>query len=237
MEINAKNSKLYIYGDYLSQPFRSIVCFCKIAKIPFEIKFVNIGRGEHLSEDYKKINRYGKIPSIKIIKENGEEFSMGESCSILRFLSEYYNVDSSLYPKDDIYRRAKIDQWLDWHHLNSRFALMNLVFKNVFQEKLQKFGVNKEAYETSEMVGKVLGFLNKILKETNFIVDDKISIADLIIACEIHQLYLTNYDISKFEYVSSYLKKINSIKEISEVNDTMGKISSKLKLNYAAPKF
>jgi glutathione S-transferase len=79
--------------------------------------------------------------------------------------------------------------------------------------------------------------LNKILKETNFIVDDKISIADLIIACEIHQLYLTNYDISKFEYVSSYLKKINSSKEISEVNDTMGKISSKLKLNYAAPKF
>jgi glutathione S-transferase len=229
--IQNKNSKLYIYGDYLSQPFRSLICFCKLNNIPFETKFVNIAIGEHMTEDYKKINRLGKIPCIKLIKQNGDDFSMGESCSILRFLSNCYNVDEKWYPKNDIYRRTLIDQWMDWHHLNTRFSMMNHVFGNVFQKKFEEKGIIKKAFDTKDMVHSVLGFLNKILGERKYIVDNEISIADLIIVCEMNQLYLIKFDFSKYENVVEYLKRMNSIKEIRQVNEIFEKIAKKIKLD------
>lgn len=225
-------NNLTLYGDYLSQPFRSIACFLKLNKIPFETKFVNLAIGEHMSEDYKKINPFGKIPAISLSQEN---FKMAESCSILRFLASYYKTDEKWYPSKNPFRRALIDQWLDWHHTNSRLAFSNLVFSKLFQPVLEKKGIKRETFKTENMVPKVLSFLDKILKTRKYIADDEISIADLIISCEINQLYLLNYDFSDYNNLKNYLERINSIKEISEVNQTFASICDKLKIKNSIP--
>jgi glutathione S-transferase len=231
------NKNLTVYGDYLSQPFRSIICFCKLANIDYDVKFVNLGRGEHLTEDFKKINPYGKIPCIVLKKENGEEFKLAESCSILRFLAEYYKIDNNWYPKDP-FRRALVNQWLDWHHSNTRFASSNYAFRNVFGKRLEQLGVKvRETYDTTDMIPKVLGFLDKILSKRKFIVDDEVSIADLILVQELNQLHLANYDFSNYEKLDKYMKNVNSIKEVKEVNNQFENIAKKIKLNFPSAKF
>jgi len=233
---NKKNSStsILIYGDYLSQPTRSVVAFCKINDISFEFKFINIAKGDHLTQEYSKINELKKIPAVLIKTEDGKEFYVSESCTILRFLSNYYEVDEKWYPRLDMFRRAKIDQWLDWHHLNTRYALSNYVFGKVFAKKIK---ANIKLNDTYEMVGKVLSFLNKILQKRKFIVDNEISIADLIIACEINQIILTDYDLTNFPSLVEYLNSINSIDSLKEVNQTFESIASKVSIKLNKPKF
>ena len=170
-----------------------------------------------------------------ILKTNGKDFTLAESCAIIRFLSDFYKVDEKWYPRQDVFRRALIDQWLDWHHNNSRFAAMNYVFSKVFKPIFDSRGLKTSVYETYSFLLKVLNFLNKILKERKFIVDDIISIADLIIASELNQLILTDFDFSKFSYVKEYLDRINSLKELEEVNENLMKFKTRInkKLNNA----
>ena len=46
-------------------------------------------------------------------------------------------VPEYLYPKEDLVRRAFIDQYLDWHHSGLRACTTKLVFKKYFA-KLRK---------------------------------------------------------------------------------------------------
>lgn len=56
---------LKLYYDLLSQPGRAVYIFLKASNIPFEKKLINLGKMEHLSSDYQKINPFKKIPSIQ----------------------------------------------------------------------------------------------------------------------------------------------------------------------------
>jgi glutathione S-transferase len=89
--------------------------------------------------DFKTLNFcYFGFDEIKTeLNKEGEEkkFNLAESCTILRFLSDYYNVDEVWYPRNDKFRRALVDQWLDWHHLNSRFAFSNYAFNKLFKKR------------------------------------------------------------------------------------------------------
>jgi len=225
-------SKLTIYGDFLSQPFRAVISFCAVNKIENKVQFVNLFKREHLAEDFKKINIYGKIPAI-VLSTKEKEFNLSESGAILRFLSDYFKVEEKWYPREDRFRRAEIDQWLDWHQSNTRLALSNYFFKNTFLKKLEAAGIKRKVFETEEMVQKVLQFLNKILKDKKYIVDNEISIADLIISSEINQLCLMNYDFSKVPNVQSYLERINRIPEIKDVNSRAIKIAKKINIRSA----
>jgi len=236
MESTTPKSSLEIYGDLLSQPMRSIIAFCKLNRIPYEYKPINIAIGEHLTEEYEKINPYKKIPAI-ILKTKEKEFNLAESCAIIKFLSDYNKVDEKWYPRQDVFRRALIDQWLDWHHNNTRFAAMNYVFSKVFKPLFDSRGLKTSAYETYKFLLKVLNFLNNILKERKFIVDDYISIADLIITSELNQLILTDFDFSKFSYVKEYMDRINSIKELEEVNENLLKFKTRINKKHSNAKF
>ena len=107
---------LKIYADYASQPSRAVIAFCNINKIPFTLVETRVGKMEHLSEEYKKINRAKLVPAIKEInKATGEEWTLSESHAIMRYLATSRKVPNHWYPSD-IVKRSKVDQYLDWHH-------------------------------------------------------------------------------------------------------------------------
>ncbi|XP_017877016.1 glutathione S-transferase theta-1-like [Ceratina calcarata] len=56
---------LKLYYDLLSQPSRALYIFLKVCNIPFEGKLVNLGKGEHLTSEYKKVNPFQKVPAIE----------------------------------------------------------------------------------------------------------------------------------------------------------------------------
>ncbi|KAK1265896.1 Glutathione S-transferase T2 [Acorus gramineus] len=89
--------KLKIYADRMSQPSRAVLIFCKLNKIDFEEIRIVLLKGQHRTPEFKEINPMGQVPAIV-----DGRFKLFER-----------------YPAD-LFKRAKINSILDWHHSNLR---------------------------------------------------------------------------------------------------------------------
>ena len=76
---------LKLYYDLLSQPSRALYIFLKVCNIPFEEKPTNIGKGEHLSPEYKKVHPFQKVPAVQ---HNG--FNMMERYYFMTYIFFYF---------------------------------------------------------------------------------------------------------------------------------------------------
>jgi glutathione S-transferase len=220
-------TNLIIYGHPISQPTRSVLLFCALNKIKYDFVLIDLAKGEQYSDEYKKINPLSQVPTIKITHE-GKEHIIRESCTILRFLSEYYKVDAKWYSPNCIFRRAQINTWLDWHHSNTRYVLGNYVFGLVFTPMFKANGINVEAADTKAKIPGVLSFLNKELEKRAYLADIEISIADLLISCEINQLELVHYELKEYPKLVEYLEKLNSLPEMKEINKSLYELKGQL---------
>lgn len=221
-------SKLTIYGDMLSQPTRAVLVFCKLTKIPYDFSPVYLNKGEQFKEEFKKINPLSYVPAIKLVDSNKKEFTLSESHAIIRFLSVYYLVEDKWYPRQNLYRKALVDQYLDYHHLNTRFVFSNKFFKTFFGPLLEKKGKKPRGYDVEERLPILLTHFDTLLGKQKYIVDNQISIADLLFTCEVNQLVLISYDLSKYNNLGNYLKTMNELPEMIEVNVIIEKLKNKI---------
>lgn len=220
--------KLYLYLDLMSQPARSVLGFCLLNKIEHEIIDVYISKGMNRGEDYLKINPHGEIPAIKLVEDDGKEFILYESCTILRFLSYYYKTDEHWYNRQDIKRRALIDQYLDWHHSNTRKNLAPYFFNNFAIPKFLEFGIKvPKVYHDEKEMNIVLKYLDWRLKNPKYIVDDTISIADLMLYNELIELLPTKFEYNNYPNISKYIDVISDNSEIKKANSVLKKACEK----------
>ncbi|KAF5290518.1 hypothetical protein FQA39_LY03622 [Lamprigera yunnana] len=180
-----------LYFDALSQPSRALLILLQTSKIPFTKCPVNLGKGEHLTEEYKNnVSRFQKLPVI-----SHGEYRLTESIAILRYLSREAEIPANLYPKDSK-EQARVDEYLEWQHLNIR-AMCSLYFIKKFVEPLLT-GVEADkqkidAYER-RMITCLDDFENLWLKSGPFITGDKLTAADIWAACEVEQPRIAGYD-------------------------------------------
>ncbi|EFA80226.1 hypothetical protein PPL_07051 [Heterostelium album PN500] len=59
-------SKIIMYGDLMSQPCRAVAWVMIYGNIPYELKLLQVLKGETRTDEYKKINPFGKIPTLKV---------------------------------------------------------------------------------------------------------------------------------------------------------------------------
>ncbi|XP_017877162.1 glutathione S-transferase theta-1 [Ceratina calcarata] len=181
---------LKLYYDLLSQPSRALYIFLKVCNIPFEGKLVNLGKGEHLTSEYKKVNPFQKVPAIE---HNG--LNMFESVAILRYLSREFKLSDHWYPKESK-SQLKVDQYLEWQHLNTRFncgsyfriqyLIPLLTGQPASEETLSKY--------KRHMIESLDDLENVWLKENDFLTSSEISIADILGSCEVEQVRITGYN-------------------------------------------
>lgn len=55
---------LIYYFDLMSQPCRALYIFLKKASIPYQAHQVALRKGEHMTNEYAKINPFKKVPAI-----------------------------------------------------------------------------------------------------------------------------------------------------------------------------
>ena len=94
--------------------------FCLLTKIPFTLKLVRLFLSNdefRHSEEYRRISPLGQVPAI----QDGD-FTLVESHAIMQYLAVSRNVADHWYPKD-LQQRAKVDQYLHYHHTNTRTFL------------------------------------------------------------------------------------------------------------------
>ncbi|XP_031833176.2 GST-containing FLYWCH zinc-finger protein [Nomia melanderi] len=85
--------KLYSVSD--GPPSLSCRQALKALGVEYELVDVDFGKGEHMTEEYEKLNPQKEIPVLV-----DGDLIMGESNAILQYLGDKYDKDEKLYPKD-----------------------------------------------------------------------------------------------------------------------------------------
>ncbi|WCJ26261.1 Glutathione S-transferase T1 [Euphorbia peplus] len=179
--------KLKVYGDRLSQPARTVILFCKVNGIDFEEIRIELVKRQHLTPEFKEINPLGEMPAIVDGK-----FKLSESHAILIYLASVNpGVADHWYPAD-VYKKAKIQSVLDWHHRNSRTAALYL-FNTVLAAQYDLPLDPQAAAEAQKILCSSLSKIESIWLTGSgpFLLGEKQpSVADLSLVCELMQLEL-----------------------------------------------
>nr|XP_006822361.1 PREDICTED: glutathione S-transferase theta-1-like [Saccoglossus kowalevskii] len=191
---------LELYIDELSPPCRSVLLFCEANVILYEKNILNIvkGRsnkvfwclkgstcGDTWSETFYQINPQNKVPAIKDIL-----FCLGESVAILKYLAAKYNTVDHWYPQD-LQKRARVDEYLAWHHGNTRKDVAFLYWTEVVIPIVSGTEINQQRLENAvtafkATLDRVENTYSIFLKDQKFLCGDDITLADIMAVPEVH---------------------------------------------------
>jgi GST-like protein len=139
--------------------------------VPYEVKYVNIGKGEQFEPSFLKIAPNNRMPAI-IDPEGpgGQPISIFESGAILQYLGRKFG---KFYPADER-ARVEVDQWLFWQMGGlGPMAGQAHHFRNYAPEKIP-YAIKRYTDE----VNRLYGVMNKRLADRDFLGGDY-SIADM----------------------------------------------------------
>jgi GSH-dependent disulfide-bond oxidoreductase len=140
---------------------------------PYEVRYVNIGKGEQFAPDFLKIAPNNRMPAIVDPEgPGGEPISVFESGAILQYLGRKFG---QLYPQDER-KRVAVDQWLFWQMGGlGPMAGQAHHFRQYAPEQVP-YAIERYTNE----VNRLYGVMNKRLADRPYLADEY-SIAD--IAC------------------------------------------------------
>ncbi|GMH40943.1 hypothetical protein BSKO_08847 [Bryopsis sp. KO-2023] len=175
-----------LYVDLLSQPCRACALFCRLTSLPVEEVKVHLGKGEHQEPWYKEKNPLGKVPFY----EEADGFGLAESAAILSYLAELHEdiVPDHWFPKD-LKRRAKVNSVCHWYQTALRpgaaYTVRLLILKHGASATRMDF---VDHYH--QLLNDSLRVMDThFLSDSPFLCGDMPSIADLLCACELDQLF------------------------------------------------
>jgi glutathione S-transferase len=160
--------------------------------VKLNLKLIDYDKKEHHTPEYLKINPQHTVPTLV-----EGDFKLWESRAIMVYLVEKYSTNESLYPKD-LQTRALVHQRL-YFDMGSLYEAVGEVYWPIFegasisQEKLKK-------------LNEVVAFLEGFLDGHDYVVNDKITIADISIAVSISCAEAFDFDFKPFPKVAKWLE-------------------------------
>jgi glutathione S-transferase len=162
--------KLKLYGIASSTcTGRVLVTLFEKGVEDFELKVVNVRKGEGKTPEHKSLQPFGLIPVL----QDGD-LTLFESRAIIRYIADKFQGQGTpLYGKTPT-ERAVVEQWLEVEAQNFNAACRDSL------KYAAASPVNEENLAQSlEKLGKVLDIYEARLSKTEFLAGDFISLADL----------------------------------------------------------
>ncbi|XP_011677612.2 glutathione S-transferase theta-1 [Strongylocentrotus purpuratus] len=181
---------IQLYVDLRSQPCRAVVMFLKLTDIPHELQYIDIFAGEHKKPEFADKFPLETLPGLK-----DGDFYLGEMVAIFRYLINKYadKIKDNWYPKD-MKSRARVNEYIAFHHTGTRGKCMALFVAEVFDPVVDQEKVKTEAENLKQGLDKIEG---SFLKDNDFLCGNEISIADIMAVCEFAQFTVNGRDIFK----------------------------------------
>jgi GST-like protein len=169
--------------------------------VPYDVRFVVIGRGEQFKPEFLKISPNNRIPAI-IDPEGpgGAPISVFESGAIMMYLGRKF--DSPLYPADER-RRVAVDEWLMWQMANVGPVLGNNNHFRTYAKEQHPYATQRFLDETNRLYG----VLDERLEGRDFVCDEY-SIADIASFCWMRSWERRGINISEFPLVKAWIERI-----------------------------
>ena len=179
-----------------------ISIFLEEAGLPYEVKLVNIGKGEQFKPEFLKIAPNNRMPAIVDPDgPGGDPISVFESGAILQYLGR---KTGKFYPLDERSRVA-VDQWLMWqmgglgpmcgqtHH-----------FRQYAPEKIP-YAIDRYTNE----VNRLYGVLNRQLEGKDYICGDY-SIADMAAFPWVRPYERQGQDLNQFPHLKAWFQRMEA---------------------------
>ncbi|WP_158801651.1 MULTISPECIES: glutathione S-transferase family protein [unclassified Acidisoma] len=141
--------------------------------LPYELKPINVRKGEQKQPDYLAVNPNGKVPVLVDTEgPDGQPLTLSESGAILIYLAE---KSGKLLPKDGVYRARVFEQM--FFHLTGIGPALGQVgfFKRQASEQVP-LAINRFQAESE----RVFAVLDGLLAKRTFVAGDAFSIADIV---------------------------------------------------------
>lgn len=215
---------LDIYADYLSQPCRAVLIFCEIAKIPYKFHDIRVANKETLKDEYAKISPSRTVPTMI----HGD-LTLYESHAIIIYIIEKFQLSDNWYPKN-IVKRALVNNYLHWHHMNLRLGCGWYLF-NRWAGPMFYGGIMKDLdVICNERREDSFQVLERILEKYEFVGrTEEVSIADIACYCEIVQLLLVDMGLNGYPRLQMWFDKIGRITEVQKVHQKFFRILPRIK--------
>lgn len=126
---------------------------------------------------------------------------------------------TDLYPTDPAIR-AKINEFLHWHHTNTRLFTLKIIRPTIGKKLGAPLSPEDLANvdKTEETIAKVSELLEKFLVKDFIARTDSPTIADYAAYCEYDQLEMMGHDFSKFPKVHAWLARMKALPYHEEVH-------------------
>ena len=168
--------------------------------LPYEIKPVNIGKGDQFKPEFLAFSPNNRMPAI-IDPEgpDGKPITVFESGAILQYLGR---KTGKFYPKDER-ARVECEEWLFWQMAGlGPMAGQCHHFRNYAPEKIQ-YGIDRYTNE----VNRLYGVLNTRLKGREYVAG-AYSIADMAIYPWVRPYKNQGQDIADFPNVEAWYQRM-----------------------------
>ncbi|WP_332116660.1 glutathione S-transferase N-terminal domain-containing protein [Azorhizobium caulinodans] len=170
--------------------------------LPYEIKLVNIGKGDQFAPDFLAVSPNNKIPAI--IDPNGPggtPISVFESGAILQYLGR---KTGKFYPTDER-QRVEVEEWLYWQVSGlGPMAGQAHHFRLYAPEKIP-YAVSRYTNE----VHRLYGVMNKRLEDREFLAGD-FSIADIACIGWAKLWERQGQDIAEFPHLGRWIETVKA---------------------------
>ena len=137
----------------------------------------------------------------------------------MKYLCDTYNnIPSTLWPKD-INKRAKVDQFLEFHSFQIRPALYKPLRLRMGQ-KLMGLKIPQNALDYhNKMLFQALELLEKylLLSKYQYFTGNELTIADLQLYYEVTNLVMLNITLEEYPHLDRWFKLISNIEEVKVI--------------------
>jgi len=171
--------------------------------VPYQVKWVDMGKGEQFKPDFLVIAPNNRIPAMvdHAPLDGGSPISMFESGAILLYLAQKYGQ----FYSDDVRQQQEINQWLFWQMGGlGPMAGQAHHFRQYAPEQVP-YGIERYTNECNRLYG----VLNRRLAGREFIAGDY-SIADMACWPWVLLYERQGQDIAKFPHIKRWLDTIQA---------------------------
>ncbi len=188
-----------VYGDINSGNCYKVKLLMALLDIDHEWIVVNILNGESRTDEFKLKNPNARIPVLEL----SDGSCLWESNAILNFLA----AGTSFLP-DDPLLRAKVLQWQFFEQYSHEpyIAVARFIEKYLGMPEERK----QEYHDKQKGGHKALAVMETRLENSEYLVADRYTIADISLYAYTHVAHEGGFDLSGYGAISSWIKRIAS---------------------------
>lgn len=187
---------ILLYSFSISPPCRAVFSTAEILGVELKEKNFDLFKGEHLTEDFLKLNPHHKVPTI-----TDGDYSIGESRAIQLYLFNKFAKPEHdhLYPKD-VQKRGRVD-WLLNYDATTLFPNALSYFK------AYRFAHRKPSEEETKNLLDSLDQLNNFyFRESDYFIGNELTLADISIVATLTFLDMIHFDFSKWGKIAKLIQ-------------------------------